>query len=426
VEAFVESPSAQRRLTLFAEPALRVDAEATLVFDARDGRPAEFLVDRREARPGLLDYEFRSVAGSFGMTARAGQEVLLRPSRTSAPGRAAFTASAVLGRPDGRGGFLGSPYQYHVSWDHDGGVPAVLSRRFRDRDLAEVRGTAAAPGPGLTAFRDFTSGGPLPLRLTERYSRHRAWSTSLLQAPTPDSPHEALQTRVAARTFARDGVERWNRAVFGPAFPDAGPGTGWARRSGDDVSAYVRVFSDQGPDHVGDSVTTSARTTLARDGVVVGESPSVGYVYAPVPPGPARYSLRTEATRDTAALSTSVAVDWAFTSDTAQDAALPLLAVRFAPDLDEENRAPRGRFAFPVHVQRNGEGAVGDVRSLRLEASPDDGKTWRPVPTPRFGGRWVAVVDHPAGTRFVSLRAHAVDAAGNEVVQTIVRAYAVR
>ncbi|MFI9814942.1 hypothetical protein [Saccharothrix variisporea] len=56
-------------------------------------------------------------------------------------------------------------------------------------------------------------------------------------------------------------------------------------------------------------------------------------------------------------LSTSVTADWTFTSDTVagDPVALPLPAVRFAPVLDDLNRARAGRtFAFPVCVQRNG------------------------------------------------------------------------
>ena len=34
-----------------------------------------------------------------------------------------------------------------------------------------------------------------------------------------------------------------------------------------------------------------------------------------------------------------------------------------------------------------------------------------------------ATVTHPRGNRYVSLRAHATDAAGNTVTQTVIRAY---
>jgi hypothetical protein len=41
----------------------------------------------------------------------------------------------------------------------------------------------------------------------------------------------------------------------------------------------------------------------------------------------------------------------------------------------------------------------------------------------RHGAEWKAVVDHPAGAEFVSLRSKVTDTAGNSQQQTIVRAY---
>ena len=56
---------------------------------------------------------------------------------------------------------------------------------------------------------------------------------------------------------------------------------------------------------------------------------------------------------------------------------LPLLAVRFAPELDDHNAAPAGRrFTFPVYVQRNGSAKPGRVDTPMVEVSYDDGTTW--------------------------------------------------
>ena len=53
----------------------------------------------------------------------------------------------------------------------------------------------------------------------------------------------------------------------------------------------------------------------------------------------------------------------------------------------------------------------------------DDGTTWLPAQVLRHDQRGVVLVNHPAGPGFVSLRASAVDAAGNTVDETIIRAY---
>jgi hypothetical protein len=105
---------------------------------------------------------------------------------------------------------------------------------------------------------------------------------------------------------------------------------------------------------------------------------------------------------------------------------VPLLAIRFAPNLDARNRAPGGRFSFPMYVQRNGSAQPGPVGKPVVEASFDDGKTWVPVRVTRQHGRCTVTVDHPAGARFVSLRASVSERDGNAVEQTILRAYAIR
>jgi len=55
---------------------------------------------------------------------------------------------------------------------------------------------------------------------------------------------------------------------------------------------------------------------------------------------------------------------------------------------------------------RRQPGAPGaGVRSLTVDVSYDDGKTWQKAPLRRDGGGWVASVRHPAAAGFVSLRA---------------------
>jgi hypothetical protein len=55
--------------------------------------------------------------------------------------------------------------------------------------------------------------------------------------------------------------------------------------------------------------------------------------------------------------------------------------------------------------------------------SYDDGATWAAVPVKPSREGWIATVRHPSGAGFVSLRATAVDSAGNTVTQTVVHAY---
>lgn len=105
---------------------------------------------------------------------------------------------------------------------------------------------------------------------------------------------------------------------------------------------------------------------------------------------------------------------------------MPLLAVRFAPDLDDHNAAPAGRrFTIPVSVERN-RAALGSVHTPTVEVSYDDGRTWRATNVKRHHGKWTVTVNHPAGAEFVSLRGGVSDADGNSEKVTIIRAYALR
>jgi hypothetical protein len=92
--------------------------------------------------------------------------------------------------------------------------------------------------------------------------------------------------------------------------------------------------------------------------------------------------------------------------------------VRLSPWLDNQNTAPAGRlFVVPVTVQA--PIAANRNRSLSVQVSYDDGKTWRAAPV--IAG--VVVLNHPKAAGFVSFRAKATDVKGNTVEQTIIRAY---
>jgi hypothetical protein len=195
----------------------------------------------------------------------------------------------------------------------------------------------------------------------------------------------------------------------------------------------VPMYSDAAG-HVGDSLTDTARTTLYRDGKKVAESAYPGFLddLVTVPGAKASFRLQATATRPSySALATTLDTRWTFSSgrvagDVPQ--ALPLLAVRFSPKVDQANRNHEGTQAMvPVTVQPQSGSKTGVVKHLDVEVSVDDGKTWKPARTiPAGDNRWVAVVRTPAsGADYVSLRATATDSKGNSVRHTVVHAYAI-
>ncbi|AOS65746.1 hypothetical protein [Actinoalloteichus hymeniacidonis] len=123
-------------------------------------------------------------------------------------------------------------------------------------------------------------------------------------------------------------------------------------------------------------------------------------------------------------IGTEVEVSWTFDSapvEGDQPEVLPLAGVRFESEVDDFGRAPAG-VEYPV--QLHPEHLLGtEITELTMEVSYDDGASWAVVPTTATEQGATALLDHPDSDGFVSLRASAVDAAGNSVDQTMLRSY---
>jgi subtilisin family serine protease len=405
----------------FAEPALDLTRDIELVLDAREAKPVEFQLDEPNARSGATHIAFaRETAwGSTGFSSQlpSADYGTVGPATTTSD-EFTFTAEARLAAWNGTS-FEGSPYLYFVRHKENGTVPPILRWRYRNERFAKVRAEHAAATPGATGLREGFLPIPLPSTLTEYYTPGVPWDAGFIEVGEPATSIQQHDPR----TFTLGGTAtvRWNVGVFGPALP-VGPSN--ASRTGDQLRVNLPLTTDQGRGR-GDYSSGEGTTTLLRDGQVVGESDRPGDGWFDVGPERAVYTLRTTKTRTTARLSTQVSAEWTFASEHTAQTDLPLLAVRFAPNLDDHNAAPTGRFTIPIYVERNG-GAVGTVNTPSVEVSYDDGLTWRPVWVKRAGTDWKAVVDHPAGAEFVSLRSSITDPAGNTQRQTITRAYALR
>lgn len=409
------------------EPELAVTGDRELVLDARQAKPIDLAVDRPEAEASQAAFGFLRET-SWGDTGAvyfvgsfAGFNV--RPSDTAATiGTFRYVMEGHLARPDGSGGFAGSPYFYHVVHTTNGRVPADLMPRIRDRELAKVQTKIANASPGEIVSKDWIVDLPTPATLTEFYTPEVNWYPSLVINLKPEFEFDGvIQSSQVRYRLGRTTTERWNVGVFGPTFPAGaidGPLAyrGTAPGLGDFMEFYLQLFADQAPNRQGDSRVSTSKLTLSRNGELIGEVPEYygGFL---VPPGPGTYQLGIESSRPST-LSTQVSATWTF--DGSADGPLPLMAVRFAPDLDEHNRAKSGRlFTFPVYVQQQEDSPHGKLKRLRVQVSYDDGRTWKPVTL--LGNN--AILFHPRGKGFVSLRATATDTKGNSLEQTIIRAY---
>ncbi|WP_309115921.1 S8 family serine peptidase [Saccharothrix sp.] len=422
--------------TRFAEPALIVDKDHHLDLDAALGRENSITVERPNAHPGRTDM-LMEIKTSYGYTNSGdfGQDFerhLWVPSRTSLPGSARYAVTATLAQPDGKGGFEGSPYQYNVFWTHDGRVPEDLHRAFADRDLARVDTVSAAQAPDKKGYREYLAGGPLPLRVAEYFSPEVPWFNHFSQMRMEEGYRETslLETRNRRYTAGTTKTERWNAAVFGPALPATERPDTWAGRQADVMAFGIPMYTDQSDTRYGHSEVTKARTELYKDGVRIGGIDTDGAGLARVPADKGTYTLTVDTARSGVSdLSTQINAKWTFISEhvPGDPVALPLHVVRFAPHLDDQNRARAGTpFAIPIYAQRNGGAPTDGVETTEVHVSYDDGKSWQPARVAKIGKRWLAFVNHPADARYVSLKAKSHDNAGNAFEQTVIRAYGLK
>ncbi|GGU14394.1 S8 family serine peptidase [Lentzea flava] len=419
-------PTKRGHTTAAIEPAFTVTGDTELVIDARDGKKPAITVDQKEAAPAASELGF-DMETNWGLTGttwilRDFENLAVRPSKTAWP-KFTFHAQSVLARPDGNGTFAGSPYQYHVRITEKTRVPADLQRTVPDRELAQVNSVTHARVPGSIGERDNGASGPLPLRLKEFYTPGVDWPGSLTEfAKLGEYPGHGYQYSALPRVFklGRPVTEHWNSAVYGPGVPNDSRYVRFAGRLGDQLRLDVPIFGAQGM--AGGSQHTG-RTTISLDGKVLYEGTYAGSGYVEnAPAEKKRYQAHVEATRDTQ--SSQVTADWSFTSEHVpgeEYQPIGLLAVRFAPRLDEFNRAGKV-VTVPITVERNGTGTVTDIKDPAVQVSYDEGKTWKPVPLRKTREGWQVTLIHPHGAKNVSFKARAADA-GGEVQQTIIRAY---
>lgn len=136
-------------------------------------------------------------------------------------------------------------------------------------------------------------------------------------------------------------------------------------------------------------------------------------------------------------LSPRVTLSWRFRTSPQQGVPLnakliPVTATRFVPrGLNLQNQAAPGA-ATVVDVRvvrpRQSGGYISppprSLRTFRVQASADGGKTWQTVKLVRHGDHWLATVHDPA-SGYVALRSTAIDSRGDKSVETIYRAYAI-
>jgi len=227
----------------------------------------------------------------------------------------------------------------------------------------------------------------------------------------------------AGETYAT----RWNEPVFSPSLPEQTSAFEWADRNGDVLTFQLPGYGDRAGH--GGFIASEGPTVLYRNGEYVGQSEFDTFAQFEVPPEPATYRLELDHRQVMFELTTRRQAAWTFQSGHVEGspARIPLLVVRFTPELDERGRAPSDtRFRLPLYVDQFDRDALPEVSTPSVEASYDDGATWEPALVEPNGSGWNALLDHPRRAQYVSLRTSTGDALGNAVEQTIYRAYGLK
>ncbi|OKI65093.1 S8 family serine peptidase [Micromonospora sp. CB01531] len=244
-----------------------------------------------------------------------------------------------------------------------------------------------------------------------------------------------LGMRDAPRSYQGDSRlrEDWFTPVVRPAAPRGVAGLVSTRR-GDILALRVPEFVDAAGHYTlsgggGERDLVSAR--LSRDGAVLAELPDAR---RDVPTVAADASYRLELTTERASKewqwATRTQTAWDFRSgrpdgDPEEPRPLPLLQLDYTVPADLAGTVP-GDHPHNIGIAlRNQDGLAAPAGgSVGVEVSFDEGATWRSVKVAGEDGVFHALV--PPGTGTVSLRVHGADADGNEVTQTILRAYGLR
>ncbi|XVU20944.1 S8 family peptidase [Actinoplanes sp. CA-054009] len=439
-------------ITSLADPQVVLDRDRTITMDARAAKPVSITMPDKKAVPAYHEtgWTIREKApeiwGSndpFGVLLNL-NFARLRTGPAVGGGKAPGYVSYLSGK------WTAAPSVYHVYFYERGRMLAGKTKALRPSDLATVRSTIGADVDGVPVNRLAIGRAPgnsavyrsadarqsplsfnydAPATITEYYNRDQQAEWQVWNSQLGYTHYESDWT---AWSPGRTYTEKWANGVEGPVFPKPEFAQQFAARYWGDTMGGPGPLHGDGSGHEGLRFprTGSADVTIYRNGALVGQSAWTPQA-TEVPAAAGDYRVHAVFRSDPAfTLSTVVDAEWTFRSSHVPDGklvSLPMTAVRYAPSLDATNTAAAGRpMILPISLDRQVGAAPAAVRTLTVEASFDDGKTWRRLPALRIGAKATAVVQPPRGAGFVSLRSTTTDSAGNGTKQTIIRAYRFR
>jgi subtilisin family serine protease len=423
---------------LLVQPNLVLDKDITATFDARTAKAVDVTPPAEASLViGDVGYSMTSDSSSMSSAFLTDDLDIVSTAHVGAPvPGTAFTGKINTQWSGADGDFYG------LAWFPHGTMPNGFSKVVSPAELATVRAEFGASAPDRTGDKvsfpfpavgeglvfGVTQDVALPGSRVEHLTTDGVRWQSLLQQYHGEDREAELSSPFETYEAGRSYTRSFNHGVFGPTMPDVGFVGGSVFRFGDELYVQPALYGDKAGNE-GHSVLSSASFQLYRDGELISSSDEQPGGMALVPAADASYRavVTTTRPRDVFDVSTAVSAEWTFRSAHVDDETVvpqPVSAIRFTPSLDEANSAPAGKlFLVPVWLQRNGTGAVDRARTLTVEVSYDEGRSWRQADVVLNA---MALVRHPADAESVSLRATATDRAGNSVTQTVIRAYKLR
>ncbi|GAB3406765.1 hypothetical protein [Flindersiella endophytica] len=425
--------------TLMSEPRLVVTGPVTVSFDARGGKRATATGDVTAARTETIGTALYQRAG----TQVHGISVTVSHS-TIEP------EAYVVGTRTTKRDYMFGLYQqlsasdrtYELVFDEFGSLPADPVYPVYDEDLADLSIVFATPGPRSRATYSRgvgVSGADMAFGFGRSYDmmlpatrRHLVtpkypggpgidWNSGLDAYTSTDAVayREQLLEEGAYQPGSRVRL-KLGTAAFTPHAQGYHHTSGWL---------YVDVgpFNSSGGGWTYISTgTVTGDVVLKRNGVRIAASQDPYLVESFEELGAATYTVIMHAGRQVpwSDYAPTVSGTWTFKSSrpSSGETRLPIISTRVSGDFDSWGQAPAGQ-VFPLALDITG--TAGEVRTVTVRVSYDDGNSWLTVPVSDASGQWVARVRHPraTGSPFVSLRVIVTDSRGNSAGWTAYRSY---
>ncbi|MFU8874380.1 S8 family peptidase [Micromonospora sp. SL4-19] len=336
-------------------------------------------------------------------------------------------------------------YLYDLTRDYSGQVPDRPLRYHPNQpDLARIDAryysvTEGMEGGGYRYDMTFTPSLGFaerewhPATRTEWVTPDQAWHESHVQGTWTDTANR--------NTYAKGSTTRldWFAPAIRPAFNRAFAVQNSRYRDYMTINVQAWSPSGDGLEHGGNLEWGSVPTNLKLyqgDRLLYENKYSSSMQWQSVPAGTLPYRMVLDASRPAEQwrLSTRTHTEWDFMSssneaDNFEPFALLQMEYRLDTDLHGDVKAgTTEKIRLKPIPQAGGGPSTGNVTSVTLDVSYDDGTTWQQVTLSKDANSWwngaLNLAKQPGG--FVSVRASATTDAGFSIKQDIIRAYGLR